>query len=82
MTKTDGGPAYPCYTTDDWGHEDQWLGMSKLERFAMAAMQGDWARPGGARYLLDVSDERLLDIARLYYRMARAMVEVGEEEAT
>jgi len=81
MSTNDGGPAYPCYTTDDWGHEDQWLGLSKLEAASLAAMQGDWAQPEPGAWMNHVEDEVLEARARLYYRMARAWIEVGEEES-
>jgi len=54
-------------------------GLSKLEAFAMAAMQGDWANQHSS-WMNSEPEETIKLRARLYYRMARAMIEVGEEE--
>ena len=87
MSKTDGGPAYPqpmvfdgngTYTTADLRYHD--AGLSKLEAFALAAMQGDWANRHSS-WTNSEPEETLKRRASLYYRMARAMIEVGEEEA-
>ena len=79
MNKTDGGPAYPCeqHETMDRGWNQTFEpGMSKLEAFAMASMQGDWASPSGN---WPMTYGQQLARARLYYEMARAMIEAGEE---
>ena len=83
MPKTDGGPAYPqplagdeqgMYTSAE--KDPMNAGLSKLERFALAAMQGDWANPDEGSWPNETTDDYLRRRARLYYRMARAMIEV------
>jgi hypothetical protein len=85
MPKTDGGPAYPMVEKRLSGYgaecDHQHYGLSKLERFAMAAMQGDWANPDEGSWPNETTDDYLKRRARTYYRMARAMIEVGEEES-
>jgi hypothetical protein len=80
MPKTEGGPAYPVVTgtrVDEITYLTcEKACLSKLEAFAMAAMQGDWASPTSPWPL---TQEWQLTRARLYYEMARAMIEAGEE---
>ena len=88
MPKTDGGPAYPMVEQriSRYGakYDYQHYGLSKLEAFARAAMQGAWANPDEGSWGMgasnDTTDEYIQRRARLYYRMARAMIEAGEEE--
>ncbi|MBQ0339655.1 hypothetical protein J9236_00170 [Providencia rettgeri] len=48
------------------------------DKFAMAAMQGDWsAQDGEVGYYVDnIPDDGLIKRAELYYRMADAMLKV------
>ncbi len=50
--------------------------MSLRDKFAMAAMQGDWsAQDGEVGYYVDnIPDDGLIKRAELYYRMADAML--------
>lgn len=55
---------------------------SLRDRFAMAAMQGDWAAQGAStgQYTCSISPEVLFARARLFYRMADAMLKAREAE--
>lgn len=72
------GTAYPVPGLQD---DCEFNGMSLRDRFALAAMQGDWAAQnelcGAFRSETDV--ETLKGRAGLYYRMADAMLEVRGE---
>jgi len=69
-------PAYPCgsdVTQNQWAPHP---GMTARDRFAMAAMQGDWASQSESSGHFSV-DARVADLegrASLYYRMADAML--------
>ncbi|WP_318559570.1 hypothetical protein [Providencia stuartii] len=75
MTDKTGGAAFPAS-----GHPDMQFvaqeGMSLRDKFAMAAMQGDWsAQDGEVGYYVDnIPDDGLIKRAELYYRMADAML--------
>ena len=80
-TINDGGPAFPSLrelgdiaTTDD--------GMALRDYFAAKAMQGDWAAQGEAcgMFVTDSGDELFARSARLYYRMADAMLAARKEK--
>nr|ELR5132886.1 hypothetical protein [Providencia rettgeri]ELR5186751.1 hypothetical protein [Providencia rettgeri] len=45
------------------------------DQFAMSAMQGDWANQNSeVGYFADCNDEQLVNSAKIYYRMANAML--------
>ncbi len=45
------------------------------DQFAMSAMQGDWANQNSeVGYFADCNDEQLVNSAKIYYRMADAML--------
>ncbi|MBP2156911.1 hypothetical protein [Erwinia rhapontici] len=73
MNKETGGPAFPV---PDSEYQIQDKGMTLLDHFAGLAMQGDWAaqneHQGG--FANDVSEEILYVRAKVYYRMAEAML--------
>ncbi len=56
--------------------------VSLLDRFAMAALQGDWATQTHQfqTFSAATSDNDLLLAARLYYRMAEAMMQIRYEK--
>lgn len=70
----DGGPAYPVNELDQHtgGVFAQHMGMPLRDWFAGQAMAGDCATGDGCS--LSISDEGLLNAAKLYYRMADAML--------
>lgn len=72
------GPAYPV--PNDANVNGQ-KGMSLRDRFALAAMQGDWAAQNEecGSFPYSVRIEELRARARVYYRMADAMLEVRGE---
>ncbi len=76
----DGGPAFPVQDAATWqGH-----GMTLRDYFAAKAMQGDWAAQDGdviGMFLPSCADEDLVSSARLYYRMADAMLAAREAKS-
>lgn len=66
---TTGGPAFPGRVSDP-------PGMDLRDYFAAQAMAGDWAAcdANGGNFPNDIADHRLVDRAKLYYRMADAML--------
>ena len=81
-TINDGGPAFPSLrelgdiaTTDD--------GMAQRDYFAAKAMQGDWAAQGAAcgMFVPDSDDELFARSARMYFRMADAMLAARKEKS-
>lgn len=88
--KNDGGPAFPRTVTEFEYHHiaDKWLantysmdGMTLRDYFAAKAMAGDWATQNEkyGTWRDDTSDEKLASRARLYYRMADAMLKARDE---
>ena len=55
--------------------------ISKCLDIAIQAMQGDWASQSEStgEWANSTSEEYLLNRARLYYRMADAMIKVSKE---
>lgn len=90
MSKETGGPAFPCVVETNGsgvkGHEifgdlppnktSYFPGASLRDYFAAKVMQGDWASQNESMggFTNDVSEETLYDRARVYYRMAEAML--------
>lgn len=83
MSKETGGPAFPCdciVEQDEKGRrhgfEISSAGMSIRDYFAGLAMQGDWAAQNQDMGWFDnaVSEEILYERAKVYYRMAEAML--------
>ena len=77
--KYDGGPAFPA---KDWQVKgNHHPGMSLRNYIAIRAMQGDWAAQSEStgEWANSTSEEYLLNRARLYYRMADAMIKVSKE---
>ena len=79
----DGGPAFPAPDSHNTNGDIQYghTGMSLRNYIAIQAMQGDWASQGEStgEWTSEVSDENLLNRARLYYRMADVMIKVSKE---
>lgn len=74
MTDKTGGAAFPAS-----GHPDMQFvaqeGMTLRDYFAAKAMQGDWANQSSeVGYFADCNDEQLFNCAKIYYRMADAML--------
>ena len=70
-TMSTNGPAFPHMSKG---------GMSKRDYIAAQAMVGDMANSDGGVFGDDAPREVLLKRARLYYRMADAMLEVSAED--
>ncbi len=68
----DGGPAFPPH----WDPKTHPSGMSLRDYFAAKAMQGDWA----AQVVPDSDDDLFDRSARMYYRMADAMLAAREKQ--
>ncbi|HHR6078382.1 TPA: hypothetical protein ACS7ZY_000713 [Providencia alcalifaciens] len=90
MTNKTGGAAFPSIRKTDRRSGKEWDGMRKedlrevvnpgmslRDYFAAKCMQGDWA-VHGASINIDASNEILETNARLYYRMADAMIKIGQ----
>jgi len=83
MEIKDGGPAFPLdYRTIETGKYPAYQeivtyhhqkGLSLRDWFAGKAMQGDWASQD-----ITGNDEALLEHAKIYYRMADAMLKARE----
>lgn len=78
-TIDNGGPAFPVGSGD---MRDP-TGMSLRDYFAATAMQGDWATQGVAcgMFVPDSDDELFARSARMYYRMADAMLAARKEKS-
>lgn len=84
MSKETGGPAFPVVNFSSFEAiypEDnqavlQLSGMTLRDHFAGLAMQGDWAVQSEemGEFANDVSEENLYVRAKVYYRMAEAML--------
>ena len=78
MSDNTGGPAFPFVMPSDTRHIIA-QGMTLRDYLAAKAMQGDIASmvdPNGERcgIQMDLADENLDRLGRLYYRMADAML--------
>ncbi|WER21533.1 hypothetical protein P2E05_15855 [Providencia stuartii] len=72
MTDKTGGAAFPVPATELHGTD---TGMSLRDYLAAKAMQGDWANQSSeVGYFADCNDEQLFNNAKIYYRMADAML--------
>jgi N-acetylneuraminic acid mutarotase len=90
MPKTDGGPAYPCDVLDWQEYTGEQVvryqepGMSKLERFAMAAMQAILTHENRWLEMKSIAANSSVPVegvvGHFAYKQARAMIEAGEEE--
>ena len=67
MSKENGGPAFPGEDPDKY-----YRGMSLRDYFAAEAMAGHFA--AGQALIPAVTDSALKERAKLYYRMADAML--------
>jgi hypothetical protein len=74
-----GGPAFPVDLGTLKGGS---FGLTKREWFAGMALQGDWASQSKevGEYASDTSDSFLEERAKLFYRMADAMIRAGKGE--
>lgn len=72
MSKETGGPAFPV----DVDGRNYHPGQTLRDHFAGLAMQGDWATQNQDMGWFDnaVSEEILYERAKVYYRMAEAML--------
>ncbi len=78
----DGGPAFPNVPDgagDKWADWDK--GMTLLDYFAAKAMQGDWAAQSNDTGVWpnDASTEGMEARAKVYYRMADAMIKARSQ---
>lgn len=74
MTDKTGGAAFPAS-----GHPDMQFvaqeGMTLRDYLAAKCMQGDWANQNSeVSYFADCNGEQLVNCAKVYYRMADAML--------
>ena len=78
-TIDNGGPAFPLAEPGNCVSASE--GMSLRDYFAATAMQGDWAAQGVAcgMFVPDSDDELFARSARMYYRMADAMLAARKE---
>ncbi|MDD2707533.1 MAG: hypothetical protein PHV34_05940 [Verrucomicrobiae bacterium] len=75
--KPDGGLAFPVQgmqLQDGRWSRDTEFGMTLRDYFASKAMQGDLANNENGALSLTTTGEQYLNLARLYYRMADAML--------
>lgn len=75
-------PAFPIphhYTPEGEPISEGHPGMEMRDYFAASIAGGDWSPGSDHGWSSDISDDRLLDRARLYYRMADAMVKASLE---
>ena len=74
-----GGPAFPVGSGD---MRDP-VGMTLRDYFAAKAMQGDWAAQGAAcgMFVPDSDDDLFARSARMYFRMADAMLAARKEKS-
>ena len=82
MTTIDnGGPAFPLQSIGP-DFAPGYAGMSLRDYFAAKAMQGDWAAQGAAcgMFVPDSDDDLFARSARMYYRMADAMLAARKEK--
>lgn len=76
--QADDFPAFPCGADVTQGRWAPHPGLTARDKFAMAAMQGDWASQSesSGHFSIEARVEDLNGRASLYYRMADAMLEV------
>ena len=86
MIKETGGPAFPRedYQANGYKRGFEGIGqegMSMRDYFAAKAMQGDWSAQDDRQGYFDndVSDDVFIGRARVYYRMADAMLKARGE---
>lgn len=83
MSNPNGGPAFPMPHFRLVNGETEWgdSGMTMRDWLAGKAMQGDWAAQNeiSGTFPDDHTQEELEKRAKLYYRMADAMLAVREE---
>ena len=73
MSKCDnGGPAFPIPGSE---REPERGGMTLRDWFAGQALAGDAANSSDGNYSQSASDAQLLNAAKLFYRIADAMIE-------
>ena len=80
-TINDGGPAFPLQSIGP-DFAPGYAGMTLRDYFAAKAMQGDWAAQGVAcgMFVPDSDDELFARSARMYYRMADAMLAASKPD--
>ncbi|MGJ7049819.1 hypothetical protein [Morganella morganii] len=79
MTDKTGGAAFPASGHPGKQHLSQ-EGMTLRDYFAAKAMQGDWTNQNSdVGYFANCNDEQLVNAAKIYYRMADAMLRVREK---
>ncbi|ENZ0268630.1 hypothetical protein ACGABU_000720 [Morganella morganii] len=78
MTDKTGGAAFPASGHPGKQHLSQ-EGMTLRDYFAAKAMQGDWASQSEDYNLARYTDDALDKQAKIYYRMADAMLRVREK---
>jgi hypothetical protein len=80
MTDKTGGSAFPMIGSvaynSDWSIDP---GMTLRDYFAAKAMQGDWASQSEDYNLARYTDDALDKQAKIYYRMADAMLRAREK---
>ena len=77
----DGGPAFPFTELNgDGSHYYSHGGMTLRDYFAAKAMEGDWAAQNldSGMFTPDTKDAPMESSARMYYRMADAMLRARE----
>lgn len=81
--QNDGGPAFPNVPSNP-SYETWDEGMSLHDYFAAAALKGDWAAQSreAGMFANSLSDEFFLERAKLYSRMADAMLAEREKKTT
>lgn len=76
-------PAFPMHpiSSPGYGGGPERKGMTLLEYYAGQAMVGDWAAQGNGSIIIrnDWRDSEMEARARLYFRMAQAMLKVSAE---
>ncbi|EMH1212280.1 hypothetical protein AB7Y15_19630 [Morganella morganii] len=79
MTDKTGGAAFPASGHPGKQHLSQ-EGMTLRDYFAAKAMQGDWTNQNSdVGYFANCNDEQLVNAAKIYYRMADAMLRAREK---
>lgn len=77
--KHDGGPAFPQDLQGRRGDNPEYQGMSLRDWFAGQVAAGDAAANGG--WASRASEDATMPRARLYYRIADAMLKAREEDS-
>lgn len=80
----DGGPAFPVPDSHNANGDIQYghYGMSLRNYIAIQAMQGDWASQSesSGEWSSETKEEHFAIRARVYFRMADAMIKVSKEK--